>query len=447
MIGTENISVLRPWEPALGKPRQSVWIDVPTPEQISDPDDIFSLVWRTTQELLKSGLSKSSVRHYANEGLTVALRKHSRLGLEHYSESLVTEMVSEIRIRYEKGQAPRTSYQNLRKASFLLSEMRQTGKITLSPVPAWGQREPTEAFARMLRHFCDHANRTGVLAKGTVKTAKSAIRLFFFEMESFGFESFGGVTPADIGEGITSMAKRYAGGFHSAIFCIRVFLKHLHENGFTSEDLSLAVPETVARKTVFREGFTADEIRRLLETPNVETTIGKRDYAIMILAAQTGLRACDVVNLKHENIDWRAKEIRIMQQKTGKPLSLPLEPESGNAIADYLLNARPKSNLPYIFLCNVGVSRPIDNRSASAIVTKYLKQAKIVSPIRRRGFHSFRRSFGTRLLRSETPLELLRQLLGHSRTDSAKPYLSVDEQGLKSCALGLSINEKAGDLA
>lgn len=49
------------------------------------------------------------------------------------------------------------------------------------------------------------------------------------------------------------------------------------------------------------------------------------------------------------------------------------------------------------------------------------------------------------MLQNEIPLDLLRQLLGHSKIDSAKPYLSVDEQGLKLCALSLVRNEKAGE--
>jgi integrase len=238
------------------------------------------------------------------------------------------------------------------------------------------------------------------------------------------------------------MAKRYSSGARASLFCVRVFLRHLYENSFTRENLSLAIPEIIARRTVFREGFTDKEIARLLNEPNRETAVGKRNYAMMLLAVQTGLRACDVVNLKRENIDWRAKEIRIVQQKTGKSLSLPLEPESGNAIADYLLNARPKSDLSYIFLRHAGAPRPIGSRGASSIVTRYLRRAGIVSDIPRRGFHSFRRSFGTRLLQNEIPLELLRQLLGHSKIDSLKPYLSVDEQGLKNCALGLISSEK-----
>ena len=163
-----------------------------------------------------------------------------------------------------------------------------------------------------------------------------------------------------------------------------------------------------------------------------------------LLAAQTGLRAVDIANLKRQNILWRANEIQIIQHKTGKPLILPLEVESGNAVAEYLLHGRPACDLPYVFLCHSGVLRPINNRSVSAIATKHMKLAGIVSAIPRRGFHSFRRAFGTRLLQNEVPLDVLRQLLGHSHMDSVRPYLSVDELGLKSCSLHLIPTGKAG---
>lgn len=442
--GKVDLSALRPWEPVLRKPHQSLELDNPTSTQLADYNDVFALAWHVKQALLETGLTKNTIRHYTVEGLSVILRRHTQQGLEHYSESLVCDVVAEAREKYEQGLTSRSSFQNLRKASLLLSEMHRTGKITLAKIPNWGYREPTPKFAGLLEDFCENANRTGILADSTVKKSRSAIRNFLFELEARGWQSLDKISLAEVSSAITHMAMKYKGGLHSAIFSVRIFLQHLYENHFTSENLSLAIPEIVAHRTVFREGFSDVEIVRLLDAPDVATPIGKRDYAIMLLAVQTGLRACDIVNLKRENIDWRAREIRIVQQKTGKALSLPLEPESGNAIADYLLNARPKSVLPYIFLCHVGVLRPINNRSASSIVTKYLHRAEIVSTIPRRGFHSFRRSFGTRLLQNEIPLELLQQLLGHSRIDSAKPYLFVDELGLKKCALGLVAYTKAG---
>ncbi|MEG1924887.1 MAG: site-specific integrase [Ruthenibacterium sp.] len=444
--GTIDLPELKPWEPTLRKPRQSVEMDTPTPEQLADNDDIFALTWRVKQALLHGGLTKATVRHYTTEGMSIILRRHISQGLTQYSESMVSDIVAKKRCSYEQGLTSRVSYQNLRKASFLLSEMHCTGVITFSKITNWGQREPSAEFAVSLRHFCNYAKQTEMLTDSTICTVKSTIRTFLFELETQGKQTFESTHLLDISNAVTHMAKRYTGGLRAAIFSVRVFLRHLYENHFTSENLSLAIPEMVARRTTFREGFTPEETMRLLNEPNQETDLGKRNYAMMLLAAQTGLRACDVVNLKRENIDWRAQEIRIIQRKTGKPLCLPLNAESGNAIANYLLHARPKSDLPYIFLCHVGILRPVNNRSASDIVTKSLRHAGITSTTPRRGFHSFRRAFGTRLLQNEIPLELLQQLLGHSQMDSAKPYLSADEQGLQACALGLVSSENVGEL-
>lgn len=64
-----------------------------------------------------------------------------------------------------------------------------------------------------------------------------------------------------------------------------------------------------------------------------------------------------------------------------------------------------------------------------------MKSAGILS--KHRGFHSFRRTFATNLLQNEVPTELIQQMLGQTHIDSAKPYLAIDEQGLKQCALPL----------
>ena len=66
-----------------------------------------------------------------------------------------------------------------------------------------------------------------------------------------------------------------------------------------------------------------------------------------------------------------------------------------------------------------------------------MKRTGIYDPKRRRGIHSFRRTFGTNLLKCDIPMELIQQLLGHTQMNSMKPYLSVEEEGLKRCALSL----------
>lgn len=77
------------------------------------------------------------------------------------------------------------------------------------------------------------------------------------------------------------------------------------------------------------------------------------------------------------------------------------------------------------------------NRSASAMISRYMCRIGLYDPQKRHGFHSFRRTFGTVLLKKEITMELIQQLLGHTQMNSMKPYLSVEEEGLKRCALSL----------
>ena len=62
-----------------------------------------------------------------------------------------------------------------------------------------------------------------------------------------------------------------------------------------------------------------------------------RDAAITLLALTTGLRACDIVNLRLADVDWRARTASIVQQKTHNPLTVPLTDLLVGRLADYVL--------------------------------------------------------------------------------------------------------------
>lgn len=85
---------------------------------------------------------------------------------------------------------------------------------------------------------------------------------------------------------------------------------------------------------------------------------------MLLLALRTGLRSVDIINLKLEDIHWKCNTIQIVQEKTGTPLILPLLTEVGNAIADYILNGRPPSQQPYIFLRSQAPYQKLSGRSA-----------------------------------------------------------------------------------
>lgn len=420
--------------------RLNIRKSIPTAEQLANRKDIFALVWKTYKAMSELGLAEKTVKHYTEDGLVIILNRHYDIGTNLFSEEILDQVVGEKRFQYETGRISRVPYQNLRKTAYWVREMFFTGSITQRKIPNWGQREPVEPFKPLLQNFCTGAEQN--MAETSLKVARSAICRFLFEMEDHGFRSLVDFTQVNVNRCVTSFATHYTSGLSSAIYSVRQFLRFLFERNLTIVDLSQSLPEFVATRKMFREGFTKDELERLLEHPNRATAIGKRDYAMIVLAAQSGLRACDVVRLKLGSIDWRAREIHLVQHKTGALLSLPLEPESGNAIADYILNGRPKATIPNIFLCHTGVVRPLAAHSVSGIVSKHMRLVGI--PAKRRAFHALRRTFGTKLLQNEVPFELIQQLLGHRNMDSMKPYLSIDERGLKQCALPLLSHGKVG---
>lgn len=92
-----------------------------------------------------------------------------------------------------------------------------------------------------------------------------------------------------------------------------------------------------------------EESDQIIQAVDRNTPVGKRDYAMLLLARYTGLRAVDVIHLQLQDIDWHKNEISIVQHKTQRPLVLPLENIVGNAIVEYILNARPQSDSQSLF--------------------------------------------------------------------------------------------------
>lgn len=164
---------------------------------------------------------------------------------------------------------------------------------------------------------------------------------------------------------------------------------------------------------------------------------GKRDYAIILLVARLGLRTLDIKHLKLDNLKWSDNRIELIQSKTSGVLSLPLLPDVGWAIIDYLKNGRPKVECPYVFLRHLAPLEPFsDQDRLHQIVVKYMRLAKIpISPQKKKGMHSLRHTLASRLLEKNTPLSVISDILGHVSSDSTAVYLKVNVDMLRECAL------------
>jgi site-specific recombinase XerD len=224
---------------------------------------------------------------------------------------------------------------------------------------------------------------------------------------------------------------------HRNLSVMKRYLRYLYDQGLTETDCSSMVPrDKYVKQPKLPSTYTRDEVEALIASIERSSPKGKRDYAMVLITARLGLRATDVCCLTFENIRWEQSLIALNQQKTGARIELPLLPEIGEAIIDYLKYGRPQSDLPYIFL---HVNHPYDrlNRSTlHSIICLYLRMAGIhYEKERRHGPHALRHSLAGVLLAKKTPIPVISEVLGHRNTESTRYYLRIDLDSLRQCAL------------
>ena len=163
-----------------------------------------------------------------------------------------------------------------------------------------------------------------------------------------------------------------------------------------------------------------------------------RDRAIGLLLVSYGLRRSDVSGLRLSDIGWRSSSLSITQQKTGSPVELPLLPEVGNALYDYVTAERPECDDPYVFQ---SLARPYGRLSPGGVygvAVRLLDAAGIErAEGERRGSHVFRHRVATALLEADEARPVISAALGHEDPRSVEAYLSADVAHLRECALSI----------
>jgi len=218
---------------------------------------------------------------------------------------------------------------------------------------------------------------------------------------------------------------------------LRGVLRYMHEKGMLADDLSTAVPKVrYSKKAKIPSVYTRDEIERMVRSIDRANPCGKRDYALILLAARLGLRASDITGMTFDSIKWEKNTIEIVQQKTGETVLLPLLNDVGEAIIDYIRFARPASESKALFL---KLNAPHDVMLPKSIhhsVYTRLKEAGIcIPPGKKHGPHALRHSLASALLEANVPIPVISEALGHTDTESTSVYLKIDLARLKLCAL------------
>ena len=168
--------------------------------------------------------------------------------------------------------------------------------------------------------------------------------------------------------------------------------------------------------------LTPEEQARLLAQVDLEAPSGTRNYAILRLMINTGLRAAEIRELRHRNIDWERGRMKV-RGKGGKDRVLGI-----NAHDLALLKNLPSGNPSGTLFTSLDGQKPICGRWLREMVPRLAAQAGIDKRIHP---HTLRHTFATNLLRQEKNLFLVMKALGHANLSTTQIYLHLEDDELE----------------
>jgi integrase/recombinase XerD len=280
-------------------------------------------------------------------------------------------------------------------------------------------------YKTIVDKYCDWANNIG-LATGTIKYKRYATSWFLHELGRLQCNSTDQLSSKTITVACTRITD------HNLWGEIKVFLRYLLEFDMTKVDYSTLVPH-YSKPYVIPSVYSVNEISRIENSIDTSTIMGKRDYAMILLASRMGMRSGDIVTLKIEDISNK-KEINIVQEKTGNILHLPIIREVQLAIEDYLA-VRPLSKIEQLFINVYAPYKAVTTSTLRNALRKYIIAAGIEPGKRKCGPHIFRSSLASSMVNDDISYETVRKILGHSSSNAIKHYARIDIEKLRQYCL------------
>jgi integrase/recombinase XerD len=219
----------------------------------------------------------------------------------------------------------------------------------------------------------------------------------------------------------TSVARRLS--------TLRRFYRLQLDRGGVREDPTLRV-SAPKRPRRLPKYLSEAQVEALLAAPNVDTTLGLRDRAMLETLYASGLRVSELIGLKLSQVGLAEGVVRVMG-KGSKERLVPLGDESVVWVNRYLKIARPllarESKQQHIFLTQR--RGPLTRQAFWALVKRYAVRAGIataaLSP------HVLRHAFATHLLNHGADLRVVQLLLGHADITTTTIYTHVARERLK----------------
>ena len=401
---------------------------------------ITSIIQKASLILEKEvGLAQSSLEVVASRSFKPISDFFSNKNEEHYSEALLSELDEHYNSCLQTGMISQNVY-NLRiRGTRILREVHETGSFTWKGPASKAIPVLPESFEYIAISLADPT-----ISESKNRETQSIVRRFLLMLAGQNIDNVMEIRVDHVQAFLSDISKSRPKSMDQVVSSLRKLDRCLIDAGTPGLPFAGLLMAPRARERKIYPHMPQDDFMAVIKAIDRSTVIGKRDYAILLLAGSSGLRAGDIANIKLSDIDWRKNEIHSVQGKTQAPITLPLQKGVGAALADYILNGRPESKSPQIFLRSLAPFQSFKDGVSVACVLRRWMRAAGVSHIIGDGktMHGIRRMLGTHMTMEGIPVTTVAQVLGHKSTDASRPYISLDIEGLRECALGFDSLEE-----
>lgn len=395
--------------------------------------EIKTLIANCLAQLRKSGYDERCIevhRRRWQKGIVTFMEKK---GYSQFSHEIGQEFLASIL----PGLAPSTQRGHKRSIS-VLDEYMQTGNIRRKIVRLHEFPLEGEIGKVVAAHLDDlKAHRR---SSPTIQNHRRLLSYFISGLNLKGITKVSEITE----DAIVDFVDHAQTCKREHFYAIRQLCAYLHKQKLMPIDLGYVLSSNnFPQREKLPSVYSADEIKEIGASIEQSSAVGKRDYAIFLLASHLGLRASDLAGLTWKNIDWDAGRITLYQYKTKNPVELPLLKDVGEAIVTYARDARPKSDFKEVFLSAKAPYRPMTRISINGVISRIMQASGVDTSGRRFGPHSLRHSLASNLLRNGAALPTISSVLGHESTQATMEYLRVDVRNLKECVLDVPLVDEA----
>ena len=271
----------------------------------------------------------------------------SKHGEKYYNLVLLNNFWAETEARYKKGGITKSHYLGKRKCLERLTEYHNTGTLL------WTMHKPKQKYRLSddAQTLLDEFLKTLIRDANTTYDYSWVIRRYLNYLRGIGITDVTMIKQSDLAGFILSCSKEVTrGSLRNILSYTKLFHEFLRDTGRLSIPFEGLFAVSVTRETKIQHPLSTDEVNRILAQIDLTTVRGKRNLAIILLGAELGLRAADIIHLRLTDIDWPRNELNVQQQKTGFSVKLPLTDRVVAALQDYILNDRRESECDSLFL-------------------------------------------------------------------------------------------------